>query len=276
MSDKQEELEKLLESYKRVAVAFSSGVDSTYLLKMAQKVLGENVIAVTASSCSFPKRELEEAKTFCRENGIRHIVVESEELDIDGFRQNPKNRCYLCKHELFEKILSIAKENGIETVVEASNTDDDGDYRPGLVAVKELGIESPLRHVGLSKKEIREYSKELGLPTWNKQSFACLSSRFVYGETISEEKLAMVDQAEQLLLDMGFHQLRVRIHDKLARIEVQPSEFEKIMQEENRTKIFHELKQYGFTYVTLDLQGYRTGSMNETLSAEERRRWKQC
>lgn len=276
MSDKQEELEKLLESYKRVAVAFSSGVDSTYLLKMAQKVLGENVIAVTASSCSFPKRELEEAKTFCRENGIRHIVVESEELDIDGFRQNPKNRCYLCKHELFEKILSIAKENGIETVVEASNTDDDGDYRPGLVAVKELGIESPLRHVGLSKKEIREYSKELGLPTWNKQSFACLSSRFVYGETISEEKLAMVDQAEQLLLDMGFHQLRVRIHDKLARIEVHPSEFEKIMQEENRTKIFHELKQYGFTYVTLDLQGYRTGSMNETLSAEERRRWKQC
>lgn len=276
MSDKQEKLEKLLESYKRVAVAFSSGVDSTYLLKMAQKVLGENVIAVTASSCSFPKRELEEAKTFCRENGIRHIVVESEELDIDGFRQNPKNRCYLCKHELFEKILSIAKENGIETVVEASNTDDDGDYRPGLVAVKELGIESPLRRVGLSKKEIREYSKELGLPTWNKQSFACLSSRFVYGETISEEKLAMVDQAEQLLLDMGFHQLRVRIHDKLARIEVQPSEFEKIMQEENRTKIFHKLKQYGFTYVTLDLQGYRTGSMNETLSAEERRRWKQC
>ena len=276
MSDKQEELEKLLESYKRVAVAFSSGVDSTYLLKMAQKVLGENVIAVTASSCSFPKRELEEAKTFCRENGIRHIVVESEELDIDGFRQNPKNRCYLCKHELFEKIRSIAKENGIETVVEASNTDDDGDYRPGLVAVKELGIESPLRRVGLSKKEIREYSKELGLPTWNKQSFACLSSRFVYGETISEEKLAMVDQAEQLLLDMGFHQLRVRIHDKLARIEVHPSEFEKIMQEENRTKIFHKLKQYGFTYVTLDLQGYRTGSMNETLSAEERRRWKQC
>ena len=276
MSDKQEKLEKLLESYKRVAVAFSSGVDSTYLLKMAQKVLGENVIAVTASSCSFPKRELEEAKTFCRENGIRHIVVESEELDIDGFRQNPKNRCYLCKHELFEKIRSIAKENGIETVVEASNTDDDGDYRPGLVAVKELGIESPLRRVGLSKKEIREYSKELGLPTWNKQSFACLSSRFVYGETISEEKLAMVDQAEQLLLDMGFHQLRVRIHDKLARIEVQPSEFEKIMQEENRTKIFHKLKQYGFTYVTLDLQGYRTGSMNETLSAEERRRWKQC
>ena len=276
MSDKQEELEKLLESYKRVAVAFPSGVDSTYLLKMAQKVLGENVIAVTASSCSFPKRELEEAKTFCRENGIRHIVVESEELDIDGFRQNPKNRCYLCKHELFEKIRSIAKENGIETVVEASNTDDDGDYRPGLVAVKELGIESPLRRVGLSKKEIREYSKELGLPTWNKQSFACLSSRFVYGETISEEKLAMVDQAEQLLLDMGFHQLRVRIHDKLARIEVHPSEFEKIMQEENRTKIFHKLKQYGFTYVTLDLQGYRTGSMNETLSAEERRRWKQC
>jgi uncharacterized protein len=244
-------------------------VDSTYLLKVASEELPGNVIAVTATSCSFPKRELSEATNFCREHQIPHVVVESEELDIDGFRQNPKNRCYLCKHELFEKILAIAEKNGANAVLEASNMDDNGDYRPGLTAVKELGIKSPLREAGLYKAEIRERSKALGLPTWNKQSFACLASRFVYGETINEEKLSMVDQAEQLLLDLGFHQLRVRIHDKLARIEVEPEEFPKLMEEPTRTKIYDALKSYGFTYVTLDLKGYRTGSMNETLKQEE-------
>jgi uncharacterized protein len=191
--------------------------------------------------------------------------VESEELNIEGFRNNPKNRCYLCKHELFEKILKIAEENNISAVAEGSNMDDNGDYRPGLVAVKELGIKSPLRAAGLYKDEIRALSRELGLNTWNKQSFACLSSRFVYGETISEEKLNMVDRAEQLLLDIGFHQVRVRIHGNMARIELEPAEFSKIMENDIREKVYRELKSYGFTYVTLDLQGYRTGSMNETL-----------
>ncbi len=233
-----------------VAVAFSSGVDSTFMLRVAHDVLGDKVIAVTAKSCSFPERELKEANAYCEANGIKHIVVESEELDIDGFRQNPTNRCYLCKHELFEKIWDIAKENGCKAVVEGSNMDDNGDYRPGLVAVKELGVSSPLRYAELTKDEIRQLSKELGLDTWDKQSFACLSSRFVYGETINEKKLGMVDKAEQLLLDLGFHQLRVRIHGNIARIELTPDEFPKMMEETTRKKVYDALKSYGFDYVT--------------------------
>ena len=197
-------------------------------------------------------------------------MCKSEELDIEGFRQNPKNRCYLCKHELFEKILEIANEYQINAVAEGSNMDDNGDYRPGLVAVAELGIKSPLREALLNKKEIRTLSKEMGLPTWDKQSFACLSSRFVYGETISEEKLGMVDKAEQLLLDLGFHQVRVRIHGDIARIEVLPDEIERLVSGENREKIYSYLKQLGFSYVTLDLGGYRMGSMNETLDIAEK------
>ncbi len=238
-------------------------MDSTFLLKVAHDVLGNQVITVTAMSCSFPKRELNEAKTFCEKEGIRHIVCESEELEIEGFKHNPKNRCYLCKHELFEKIQVIANENHLNAIAEGSNMDDNGDYRPGLQAVAELGIKSPLRQVALNKAEIRELSKKLGLPTWDKQSFACLSSRFVYGETISEEKLSMVDRAEQLLLDLGFHQVRVRIHGSIARIEVLPVEFEKIIA--HSEQIVQEFTAYGFTYVTMDLKGYRTGSMNETL-----------
>ena len=265
LHEKLKTLKTYLSELGGIAVAFSSGVDSTFLLKVAHDVLGAKVIAVTAKSCSFPQRELNEARAFCEQEGIEHIVIESEELSIEGFRQNPKNRCYLCKHELFSKIGEVAKEKGIAHIAEGSNLDDNGDYRPGLQAVAELGVKSPLRYAELTKDDIRALSKELGLSTWNKQSFACLSSRFVYGETITEEKLEMVDKAEQLLLDLGFHQVRVRIHGTIARIEVLPSEFEKLFQEEVRVLVIQTFKSLGFSYVTMDLGGYRTGSMNEVL-----------
>lgn len=263
--DKYDRLKDYLASFGSVAVAFSSGVDSTFLLYAAKEALGDHAIAVTASSCSFPERELKEAKEYCQKIGIRHFVIKSEELEIEGFSHNPKNRCYLCKHELFEKIGALAKEQGTNEIAEGSNLDDNGDYRPGLQAVAELGIKSPLRHIGFTKQEIRALSRYLNIPTWNKQSFACLSSRFPYGDLINEKKLKMVDRAEQLLLDMGFHQLRVRIHGDVARIELLPDEFPKFMEEKTRLSVYKKFKEYGFSYVTLDVLGYRMGSMNETL-----------
>ena len=187
MENKLEHLKEYLKGLGSVAVAFSR-VDSTFLLKVAHDVLGDKAIAITAQSCSFPKRELNEAKAFCEKEGIQHVICQSEELEIEGFSKNPPNRCYLCKKELFEKIGDIAKKNGIEYIAEGSNMDDNGDYRPGLIAVKELGVKSPLREAKLTKAEIREYSKELGLPTWDKQSFACLSSRCLSMERPSVKK----------------------------------------------------------------------------------------
>lgn len=265
LQNKYLELKKYLSSLNSVAVAYSSGVDSTFLLKTAVDTLHrDNVLALTAKSHSFPKRELDESIQFCKSENIRQIVFESEELSIDGFSNNPPDRCYICKKELFLKIKGIARENNINAVVEGSNADDINDYRPGMRAVAELEILSPLKKVGLTKNEIRALSKQLGLKTWNKQSFACLSSRFVYGEKITVQKLDMIDKSEQLLLDLGFKQVRVRIHNDVARIEVLPNEIERVMQ--FKDTIYSRFKEYGFRYVTLDLGGYRTGSMNDSLN----------
>ena len=263
--NKYESLLEELRGLHSAVVAFSGGVDSAFLLHAAKEALGGNALAATASSATFPERELKEAEAFCHANGIRQIVFPSEELSVEGFSHNPKNRCYLCKRELFGKILNIQREEGIVAVLEGSNIDDTGDYRPGLQAVAELGILSPLRKGGFTKMDIRTLSKHFGLPTWNKQSFACLSSRFPYGDTINVEKLSMVDRAEQLLLDMGFTQLRVRIHGNLARIELPPEQFPRFMEEGTRQRVARAFKEIGFAYITLDILGYRTGSMNETL-----------
>ncbi len=263
--EKKKILEENLRSLGGVAIAFSSGVDSTFLLKVAHDVLGERAIAVTACSCSFPKRELDEAKAFCAKEGISHIVLLTSELEIEGFAQNPINRCYLCKKELLKKIIEAARERNINYVAEGSNVDDNGDYRPGLLAVAELNVKSPLREAGLTKSEIRQLSKELGLPTWDKPSFACLASRFPYGEVITKRKLAMVENAEQLLMDMGFSQVRVRIHDNIARIEVDSSDFGRLLCGDLPRIINERLQELGFAYVALDLGGYKAGNMNKVL-----------
>ncbi|GFZ29771.1 adenine nucleotide alpha hydrolase [Clostridium zeae] len=270
LKEKFQLLKDIIKEKGSAAVAFSGGVDSTFLVKVAYEVLGERLIAVTATSSTYPERELKEAIKYAKDMGAKHIIISSEELDIEGFASNPKNRCYYCKKELFTKIKDVALENGVKYVFDGSNLDDNGDYRPGMQAARELEVISPLKQAGLTKNDIRELSKELGLPTWDKPSFACLSSRFPYGHKITLPKLKMVDQAEQFLLDMGIKQVRVRHHGEIARIEVAPEEREQFFNIELMDKIGNKFKEIGFTYVTLDMLGYRTGSMNEVLNKEEK------
>ena len=266
VEDKFARLKEIFVSMGKVVVAYSGGVDSTLLLKAAKETLGgEHVLAVTALSPLYPDRELAGAKRMAQEMGVKHILIESNELEIEGFSKNPSNRCYFCKKELFEEMRNLARKESISYVVEGSTLDDVKDHRPGKKAIEELGIRSPLQETGFTKEDVRELSRMLGLPTWDKPSFACLASRFPYGEEITPEGLKMVDQAEDFLFSLGFKQVRVRHYQNLARIEVYPEEMSRLMNGSLREKIVNRLKEIGYRYVTLDLQGFRSGSMNEVL-----------
>lgn len=266
--DRLNKLEEMLKEMDSVAVAFSGGVDSTFLLKVAADTLGDRAMAVTVKSSFFPEREFNEANQYIKGLDVRHVIINIDELEIEGFSQNPVNRCYYCKKELFLKIKDIARRYGMKAVVDGSNIDDLGDYRPGLQALRELGIMSPLRDAGLTKTEIRRLSRDMGLPTWDKPAFACLASRIPYGQQISKEKLRMIENAESTLMDLGFKQVRVRHHGEIARIEVAPEERSRFFDVELMDIIGERVKETGFKYVTIDLQGYRTGSLNEGI--EER------
>ncbi|MBU3188102.1 ATP-dependent sacrificial sulfur transferase LarE [Clostridium bowmanii] len=270
LEQKFQKLKDNLKDLGSVAIAYSGGVDSTFLLKVAADVLGDSVIAITAKSSTYPEREFKEAVKYIEGIGAKHIVIISEELEIEGFAKNPVNRCYYCKKELFSKIRKVADDNNINAVLDGSNADDVSDFRPGMKAARELEVISPLKDAGFTKNDIRVLSKKLGVPTWNKPAFACLSSRFPYGNEITVEKLSMVERAEQFLMDLGFRQIRVRHHEDIARVEVNAEEREKFFNIELMDKVGNELKSIGFKYVTLDLLGYRTGSMNEVLSETEK------
>ena len=264
MDEKKERLKKIIGKYRSAVIAFSGGVDSTLLAMIAGEALEKRVLLVTASSSTYPLSELEEAAALAKTLGLPHRIIESEETDIKGFSDNPPDRCYFCKRELFSKITALAKQEGYAVVFDGSNADDLKDYRPGRKALAESGVVSPLCEAGLTKDDIRAASRALGLPTADKPSYACLASRFPYGETITREKLSRVGSAEAALRQLGFRQFRVRSHQECARVEVAAAELAAAW--EKRAAISKACREAGFIYVAVDVNGYRTGAMNEALN----------
>ncbi|HWP81445.1 MAG TPA: ATP-dependent sacrificial sulfur transferase LarE [Bacteroidota bacterium] len=271
VNSKHQYLQTLLREMGSVVIGFSGGIDSTLLIRVATDTLGEKALAVIGRSATYPTREFEEAIQLAEQFGTRYRVVDTEETDNLKFRENPPDRCYFCKTELFGKLQIIAQQEGIPWIADGTITDDLGDFRPGMRAKSENNVRSPLLEAGFSKQDVRELARELGIPTWDKQSFACLSSRFPYGFGITKENLMKIDAAETFLRDHGFRFFRVRHHDdKTARIELGHQDFHRIFDDELRSKLVTHFKNLGFLYVTLDLQGYRTGSMNEVLTKQEK------